>query len=153
LSPINIGVGTNNAFQVILLSDIIKFSIKKWQKIQKILSSYNVQSDIYRLFDDRKNNYHIGLKIKIPNISNTKSFKLLIDILKFFHDNNKNNNLKLSFSGLFNKAIGSDKLKSYLENKINFNILKNSTNKELLNFYNKSLSCALYKPFAKPEYL
>jgi Uncharacterized protein conserved in bacteria len=153
LSPINVGVGTENAFQVMLLSDKIKFSIKKWQKLQKILNSYNVQSEIYRLFDSRKNNYHVGLKIKIPNISNTKTFKLLIDILKFFHDNNKNNKLKLNFSGLFNKAIGTDKLRKYLENKISFDSLKTGINTDLRNFYEKSLSCALYQPFVRPEYL
>lgn len=149
VTPINIGVGTPYPFQVILLPDNIKFSMKKWQNLQKILESHNIKSISYRLFDNKKKNYFTGLKLEIIDINQVKSFNVLLDTIKFFKDNK----LELSFSKLFDKACGTDKVRLYLDGKISRRSFICSVNKGLSEFYKSAYECFIYKPFPQINYL
>ncbi|MFC1843059.1 DUF1343 domain-containing protein [Candidatus Dependentiae bacterium] len=149
ISPFDIGIGTKNSFQLILLPDTIKFSKQKWQRLHKILKSYNIENHFYRFFDKIKKNYCSGLKLRIKNINHTASFKMLMDILKFF----KENKLAMKFSKHFDKTVGTDKVKKFLENKISWKKLTKDINRRLFIFYNKAIHCFLYKPLPRVEYL
>jgi len=149
ISPFDVGVGSLKAFQVILLEDKIEFSHQKWKGVHNILDSLGIKNHFYRFFDKRKNNYCSGLKIQIKNINQTPSFKALVSILKFF----KKSGLELTFSKYFDKAVGTAKLRKFLENKISWKEFSRHVNKNLYLFYNKVSKYFIYKPFPKVEYL
>jgi len=149
ISPFDVGIGSPNAFQVILLEDTIEYSHRKWKQAHKILESFGIKNHFYRFFDEQKNNYCSGLKISIKNINNTPSFKALVSILKFF----KESGITLTFSKHFNKIIGTDKLQKFLQDKITWTELTRHINRNLYFFYNKASKYFIYKPFPRVEYL
>ena len=149
IRPFDVGIGSPDAFQVILLEDKIEFSHQKWKKIHAILESLGIKNHFYRFFDKRKNNYCSGLKIQITNINQTPSFKALVSILKFF----KESKLELKFSKYFDKVAGTDKLREFFEDKISWRELSRHVNKNLYFFYNNASKYFIYKPFPRVEYL
>lgn len=149
IAPFDVGVGSPNAFQVILLEDKIEFSHKNWKNIHNILESFGIKNHFYRFFDKRKNNYCSGLKIRFENINHTPSFKALVSIVKFF----KKSGLKLTFSKYFDKAAGTNKLRKYLEDKISWVEFSRHVNKNLYSFYNSASKYFMYKPFPHIEFL
>jgi len=149
VGPFYVGIGTKNAFQLLLLPDKIKFSQLQWQKLHKILCLYGVKSKFYTFFDKDKKIHYNGLKIKIENINYTPSFKLLIHVLNFF----KNNGVELKFSQNFDQEAGTDKVRRFFENKISWKKLTKHVNKKLYKFYNIASAYFMYKPFPRIEYL
>jgi len=149
IKPFNTGVGTDEAFQLILIPETIQFSKKKWQELHKILHTHGVQSHFYRQFNKQKNCYYCGLKLRIKNISYTRSFKMLMQILQFF----KKAGITMEFSKYFDKAIGTNKVRSFLEDHYNWKKLVKAINRKLFIFYNKAAHCFLYKPYPRVEYL
>lgn len=149
INPINVGVGTDTPFQIITLPDTVKFPAENWKNFKKILDRYDIESCPCKFFDNKKNSSFIGLKIKINNINTTKSFNLLIEIIKFF----KKHHVELRFSKLFDKAVGSKNVREYLEGKISLKNFKNNINNGLLKFYRQARTCILYAPVPATCYL
>jgi len=149
VEPFYVGVGTKDAFQLLLLPETIRVSQLQWQKLHQILSLYGVKSKFYTFFDKEKEIHYDGLKIKVENIHYTPSFKLLLDILQFF----KNNGIELKFAQQFDQTIGTDKVRRFLEHKMSWQKLVKHVNKRLYKFYNVASAYFMYKPFPRIEYL
>jgi len=149
VEPFSIDTETKNAYQIIFAPENIKFPKQKWQNLHKILNLYGIENKFYRFFDKRKNNYCSGLKVRVNNINYTKSFKIFMSILEFF----KESDIELKFSKNFDKAVGTDKIRKFLENKISWEKLSRHINKKLYIFYNQAYKYFIYKPYPQIEYL
>jgi len=148
IRPLCVGVGTKKSFQLILLPEDIKFSKEKWQRLHMILKLQRIDSIFHKYFDTQKKKHFHGLKINIKNINNVSSFNALMEIVKFF----KKEGVDLQFSAAFNKAVGTDEVRNYLDNKISGKQLAKHINKNLDNFYKKAASYFMYQPFPRIEY-
>ena len=147
ISPFHIGLRTPNPFQCILLPDKKIFENKKWENLKKVLNSYGIENSFYRTFG--KKNYFSGLQFKINDVYDLESFKLFINLILLF----KKSGLKMEFSKLFDKAIGTDKVRGFFEGKIEKKELQSLINNDLYDFYKKALPCFLYQPLPKVKYL
>lgn len=145
VAPFDIGVGTDKAFQCILLPESIQFQKQKWCELRSLLEEQGIESTFYRYFSKRKKQYCSGLRLFIHDINTFSSFNTLLVVLDFFG----HAGISLSFSSSFDSAIGTSKVRECLEGKISKKELKAVTNDGLYCFYNKAFSSFMYKPFPK----
>lgn len=147
IKPFDVGVGTDKAFQAILLSKKKKFPLKKWMELRKILEGYNIKCDnrLYTHFNAKKNKYFEGQVFRVKDINNFQCINTLLSVLNFF----KRSNIRLSFSKAFDKAIGTAKFRDFFEGRLQKDRLVVQINKDLRNFYKKAISCFLYFPAPK----
>lgn len=145
VNPFDIGVGTEKAFQCILLPESIKFPRKKWYELQVILKDMGVESTLYRHFSERKKEYCSGLRLFINDIDQFSSFGALVRVLQFF----KETGLKLSFSKNFDTVLGTNQVRKLVEGKIEWCEFEGALNKELKLFFNKASGSFIYKPLPK----
>ena len=145
VAPFDIGVGTDKAFQCLLLPETIKFPNKKWHELRELFKNYGIESKIYRTYSQRKKVYCKGLRLYVQDINRFSSFNTMLAVLKFFKDAG----VKLTFSPAFDQTIANDKVRRLLDGKISHNDLALQANSELQSFFKKAFSCFLYKPFPK----
>lgn len=145
VAPFDIGLGTDKAFQCILLPDKMKFPRHKWQELGLVLKDLGVESKVHRYYSARKKYHCSGLRLHIHDINHFSSFKTLLTILNFF----KNNGVPLQFSPAFDQAMGSRSLRSLVQGSISLADLATHVNDDLQLFFNKACSCFLYKPYPK----
>jgi len=141
LRPFNIGFGSEKRFQSLMMHDAIPFEKQKWIQLKEIMKSYGIESSLCGQVI--KNKTYKGLKLDIKNIYNVSSFNLLIRILEFF----KKSGISITFSRMFDLAIGTDKIRLFFDGKIRKKTLEQFINTNLAEFYLKAVSCFLYAPF------
>jgi len=140
--PLDVGIGTDKAFQVILLPETLSYEDKKWNELQHILKQHGISSSLYQRYNDAKKQNFKGLEIHITDINNSKSFDALLSILQFF----QKNGTELSFSKDFDTAIGTKKIRTFIKGSTNYKELTHSINSNLKDFLEKVQPALLYKP-------
>lgn len=145
VAPFDIGIGTDKAFQCMLLPDSLKFPTHKWQELDVVLHNAGIESKPYRYYSARKKQYYSGLRLHIHDINHFSSFKTLLSVLTFF----KSNKVKLQFSPSFDKAIGSGKVRLLMQDSISYAQLTEHMNNDLQSFFKKACGCFIYKPYPK----
>jgi uncharacterized protein YbbC (DUF1343 family) len=145
IAPFDVGVGTDKVFQCITLPESIAFPKQKWYELRSLLKDQGVESRLYRYYSQRKKQYCSGLTICIRDINDFSSFSTLLSVVTFF----KNNGIKLSFSPNFDIAVGTPKLREYLEGNIKRDDLGFAMNNALRNFFHKAASSFMYTPLPK----
>lgn len=140
--PFDVALGTDKAFQCIALPDSIKFPQKKWYELHALLKEHGVDTKFHRYFSARKKQYCSGLWLKINDMNSVSSFKSLLVVLNFF----KRSGLSLEFSQAFDKAVGTKKVREYLEGRISKYELELAVNGYLHDFFNKALLVFKYRP-------
>jgi len=145
VTPFDIGLGTDKAFQCILLPDKIKFPKQKWLDLAAVLKDLGVESKEHRYYSARKKTHCSGLRLHIHDINHFSSFKTLLTMLTFF----KHNGVPLQFSPSFDKAMGSSAIKALIQGTISKTEFALQVNNDLQLFFKKACSCFLYKPYPK----
>ncbi|MCK5632827.1 DUF1343 domain-containing protein [bacterium] len=147
IRPFDIGVGTDKAFQCLLLPETIKFSKKKWHELHLVLKKQGVGNSFYRYYSNRKKIYCSGLRLHVNNINSFSAFETLLTIVDFF----KKTGVTLTYSNHFDKAAGSKKLRAFFQDSISKTVFTDYINKGLHDFYNtvSDARCFLYQPFPK----
>ncbi len=143
IEPFDVGVGTPRAFQCILLPATISFAQKKWQELQELLLSYNIKSRPYSHINKKKKQEYAGLALQINDINTLASFPLLLSVLRFFSQAE----VPLSYSPMFNKAVGSKTVRKMLEDRLDYNSFIQSIHMQLIHFFNNARNTFLYKPY------
>lgn len=145
VTPFEIGIGTDKAFQCILLPEQLRFPKQKWHELRTVLKEHGIESKLYRCFSQRKKQYCSGVRLYIQDINRFSSFHTLLTVLQFF----KKSGVSLAFSEQFDKTLGTGKVRSLLEGTIKYTELAFELNEELQTFFKKAFNCFLYKPFPK----
>jgi len=147
IKPFHVGLRTPFAFQSIFVPDTRLFTKENWMGLCKILDSYGVEGVLCRICGKR--NYYTGLKCRIKDVYMLQAFQLLIKTLVFFKDSG----LKMEFSKSFDRAVGTNRLREFVDGKITNCELEQFVNNGLNSFYQKAKSCFLYQPLPKINYL
>ncbi|MDR3647289.1 MAG: DUF1343 domain-containing protein [Candidatus Babeliales bacterium] len=143
IRPFNVGVGTDKAFQNLVLPNSLEIPLVRWYELRKLLPSKNVKTNITACEKDGEK--YSGVKIKIENINEFSAFNTLVDICQFF----KSNGMKFTYSPTFNKLVGTDKLRSFLDGKITRKQMSDCVNTDLEKFYEDTKDLFIYHPFPK----
>ena len=145
VAPFDTGLGSDKSFQCILLPDKLKFPKQKWLELGALLKDLGVESKEHRYYSARKKTYCSGLRFHIIDINHFSSFKTLITLLSFF----KSNGVPIQFSASFDKAMGSQAIKSLIQGTLSKTEFALQVNNNLQSFFKKACSCFLYKPYPK----
>jgi uncharacterized protein YbbC (DUF1343 family) len=145
VAPLDTGIGTEKAYQCVLLPDSIKFPKQKWHELGVLLKELGVESKGYRYYSASKKQYCSGLRVHVQDINHFSSVKTLFAVLTFF----KQNGVPLKFSSAFDKALGSHSFRRCVQGGVAYAEVASKMNDEVKKFFNKACSCFLYKPFPK----
>ncbi len=141
--PFDVALGTDKAFQCIALPDSIKFSQKQWYELRDLLKESGVETCFHRYFSERKKQYCSGLLVHINDMNTVSSFKSLLSVLSFF----KKSGIELKFSKLFDLAVGTRKVREFLEGSSSKYELETTINAYLHDFFAKASSVFKYRPY------
>lgn len=143
--PFDIGIGTDKAFQCILLPEHVAFSKRQWFKLRDLLQEIGIDSKYYRYFSHRKKEFCSGLRVNILDISNFSLFKALVVTLDFF----KSQGIELKFSDHFCKIPGMYKIKQLVEGTIKKEDFDAEIKQALDQYFMMAASSFIYKPYPK----
>ncbi len=143
IRPFEVGVGTPLVFQAILLPDSEHFPPFEWRKLAALLKEYGIRSYHETLM--KRECCYTGLRLKFPANAQFASFELLLKILDFF----KKRGIAFSFSPLFDKAVGTNKIRKWYGNSASFAEITAQARTDLHEFYKKAQSSFLYRPHPK----
>jgi len=102
--PFDCGLGTQHPMACLGLSVDIQFPDAHWASLQKILAQSGLKSVFFRYYSPRKKKMCRGLQFAIEDINAVASYDVLVNTLKFFHDQG----VALKFSNLFDVAANVD---------------------------------------------
>lgn len=143
--PFELGVGTDDAFQVLMLTDAHKVSDEQWQQLRRRLRAIGIGSELYRCHVARKKSMCSGLRMKIMDINKVPSFTAFLTIVEFFNTTD----VSLSFSAAFDKAVGTRKVQAFLQGKLSKQELMHEVSQGLHGFFAKTKSAFMYRPLPK----
>ena len=141
VKPFELGVGTPKAFKCILLPEG-KMAKKHWYELDHLLAKHGIKSTWYEHYHPKKKQQFNGLELFIPKINKVCSFALLLELLQFF----KNRGIELTLSAEFDKAIGTPKIRQWIQGEITLDQLKQYIAQQITLFHNKINSLLIYDP-------
>lgn len=142
IEPFYVGVGTDKAFQYIMLPKKLGFSGGKWHSFSELLNQMHIGNSVCSYFDARKNQLYEGVQIQIKDINTVRSFTTFIRIVSFF----KEAGVSLKFAKLFDKAIGTSLVRKVFEDGGSKKDLVEKVNTDLKIFFNQARHAFLYEP-------
>lgn len=145
VTPFDVGLGTEKAFQCVMLPEKAKFSKQKWHELRIMLKRYGVDSKFYQYYSQRKKQNCSGLQLFITDINNFSAFNTLLSVLDFF----KRSGVKLTFSKTFDKVLGTNKVREFVLGNIDRQALEQEINGSLQQFYKQAVSAFIYRPLPK----
>lgn len=143
IRPFHVGVGSPLAFQVVMLPDSQKFPLSEWSNLAALFKEYGIRAYTDSMM--RNNTPYTGLRLIFPENAQFASFEILLKLISFF----RKRNVELSFSPMFDKAIGTKKFKEWYKNSYSLAKLIAESRSELQEFYKKAECCFLYEPHPK----
>ncbi len=142
ISPFFAGTKTQKPFRMLLIPEKYALTRMQWESISALLKQYQIPNTRTRLFHQKNNTWYIGLNLTFTNIEKTKSFQLLLQLIKKF----KSYGIKITFSGAFDKAVGTPLIRAYLNGKLSYKQLAQTINHNLDEFYRSVYPYLLYTP-------
>lgn len=142
IEPFDVCVGTPLAFQVIALPDTHKIAAYEWNKLHAMLARKGIKSSYYSYYNRKRKQTLSGLRLHIADIDQLDSFAVLVDVLKFFRDAG----VTLSFSQLFDKAVGTSLLRGVCKGFCEQNQLVERVGRDLDTFIQDAKDSLLYEP-------
>jgi uncharacterized protein YbbC (DUF1343 family) len=139
--PFDLGIGTPQAFTCITFAEDAKCPSHFWPEITELLARYAITSKPYAYYNERKKQRCCGITITVTDIAKVRSFELLVAILKLA----KKMNIPLHFSPSFDKAIGTHKVRDYLQGNMTQQELECAVQPSLLAFKQRAESIRLYR--------
>lgn len=141
--PFDVGVGTKNSFQCILLPTSLQIPSIVWYKAQRMLKDCGIKSTRYTTYNERKKEKLEGLTLIISDMSTINSFPLFLKLVRLF----KSYGVEVTYAPTFDKAIGSKKIKQALGNPTTLPAVCTECATALRQFHTKARSSFLYKPY------
>lgn len=140
LSPIHVGVGTENPFSVISLPED---SMPKyvWYQLKRDLGKYGLDCKTENIKKNNKDYYGLNCKFN-PNLCPT------VPVLAEIVETLKDYNVKFKTGPSLAKAFGNNMLHEYIDSKITKEMFINHYKKELKDFYKNLIKskAVLYSP-------
>lgn len=140
--PFDVGLGTSHPFSTIGLPQEMLTSAA-WQRLQAQLRKAGIMTTLCTYENPRKKAIYRGLRLHIDAIEQVHAFEALLNVFDFF----KKTGIEYTFSDDFDKAIGTDLVRRYVQGAIPRNTLTETLNKTLKQFWAQARSSFLYEPW------
>ncbi|MGE0009319.1 MAG: exo-beta-N-acetylmuramidase NamZ domain-containing protein [Candidatus Babeliales bacterium] len=138
--PLNVD-GATEEFTVIGIPKKLKFDVKKFDALRTVLKDLHIVSCWHTYYSKRRQDYFVGLDLKIEDPNKVSTIHALLAVLEFF----KKEGVQLSF-GNFDRAMGSPIIREYIEGKIDKKRLVQALKRDTQAFYIKAKPFILYEP-------
>ena len=103
VQPFNVGLGSKKPFQLIALPAHCGVQYKEWRVLQQALLQHNIRTKPYTYVHKQKRMQYSGLQVMFDDIHTAAAFKAFVTVLDWA----KERNIALTFSPLFDKAMGT----------------------------------------------
>lgn len=140
IRPFHVGVGTPLAFQVVMLPESRQLSANDWNELIALFAQFDIRAYKDRMVRNRTP--YVGVRLLFPEKAPFASFELFLKLVSFF----RKRNVEISFSPVFDKAIGTKKFKEWCKNSYSLAKLISESRAQLEDFHKKAQSCFLYEP-------
>jgi uncharacterized protein YbbC (DUF1343 family) len=140
VAPFDVGVGTQRAFQVITLPLEHAPEEPEWRRLQQQLMQYSIASRPYTYFNACKKKEYHGLALQINDIAHVPAFKVFLAVLQWAKDIG----LAVTFAPVFDKSVGSDKIRAWFNGRITRDELLARIDDELQLFLQEHKDMLLY---------
>lgn len=144
VGPFKNGVLMGKPFQLFALPEKNAFSDQQWRSLALLLKGYGIGTQEIHL--KKNGRMYKGLLITIKDINTVSGFQALLAVLDYA----KQEKLAMTFRPIFDKAVGTKKLRAYLENSISRSELVASINNDLMDFFKQAEAYYFYKPMPRP---
>ena len=145
IRPFNVGLGTEQPFQVISLPTSKGMDGAIWNNLALHLKGLGITCMPCEYMHARKKEMHHGLRLSMPNINQVCAFNALLATIEAI----KNAGIKIDITPAFDKAVGSRLVRSYLMGSITYQELVSEINNSLQSFFQKAQ--AVFKYYPHPE--
>lgn len=145
IGPFDVGVGTKDAFRCILLPEDIGIRQKKWIALSLKLAHLHIKSFAHRSYNNNTKKWGSGLRLRIDNINQVSTMNSLLTITEFF----KKEGVVFTFRN-FDKAVGTTKVREYIQGKISKKMLMETVNSAARQFSAIAQDIYLYPNTPKP---
>jgi len=142
--PFDVCVGSECAFQCMMLPKSTALPENFWQTVAVQLSEHGISAQPFERMSERKKMHMVGLKI-IHDEDAIKAFPAFLTAMHAAH----NAGVKLSFSPSFDKAAGASWVRTSIIKKIAIHELLQKSRNDLRNFRKNAQRAFLYKPFPR----
>jgi len=140
--PFDVGLGTSHPFSTIgLPQDML--TTAAWQQLQTQLHKAGIRTTFCAYEHPRKKTTYRGLHLHIAAIEQIHAFEALLSVFDFF----KKRGIEYIFSADFDKAMGTDLVRNYVQGTISRSTLAATLNKALKQFWMQARSSFLYEPW------
>ncbi len=143
IRPFHVGVGTPLAFQVVMLPESRGLKASDWNDLISLFAQYDIRAYKDRMM--RNKTPYVGVRLLFPEKAPFASFELFLKLVSFF----RTRNVDLSFSPVFDKAIGTKKFKEWCKKSYSLAKLIAESRAQLQEFHKKAEGCFLYQPHPK----
>ncbi len=143
--PFNVGVGTAYPFQMITLSADHNISERAWDHMRERLQEFGVHSKRYKYHCKKKAKGYVGLLLDFKNVNTLSGFKSLLTVLSWA----KEQDVPISFSNLFDKAIGTKHVRTWYDSDASKDHLLKNVKKDLYGFLKANEDILLYQSHPK----
>lgn len=145
VQPFNVGVGSPEAFQVIMLPQSLGVQRYKWRVLENELSAFGIKSRFHTAYHRAKKKWYEGLKLSFENMNNVSSFKALMAVLAW----TKKQDIAISFMRMFDKSVGTSAVREWYQSNKSFDAFMQSTKQQAQDFLDRHQDILLYDKLPK----
>lgn len=141
VAPFHVGVGTAEAFQVIMLPQDLGVRVGAWRALQRALNELGIHSKPYTFYHNAKKKWYEGLKLSVDNINNVPSFKAFMTVLAW----TKGRGIPVSFMPAFDKSVGTSAVRKWYQSNKSFDTFMQTTKQQAQQFLDLNQDILLYE--------
>jgi hypothetical protein len=145
IAPFDVALGTQYAFQALLLPEKNTISRAAWEQYRSELKKHSVKSRLWRYYSKRKHQWFSGVRIFIPDGSDFSSTKVLMTTLTFF----KQRGVPMVPSANIDQSVGSPLVRLFVAGELTWSSGLNEVLKAKSLFFKEAFSSCLYKPLPR----
>ena len=138
--PFNVGLGSKKPFQLIALPTNIGITHRDWTVLQRALQKHQIKTRPYTYVHQKKRIPFSGLHVQFEDIHVAAAFKAFVAVLDWA----KERNVPLSFSPLFDKAIGTRAVRQWVAGEVKKETLMQQVQTDLETFLQQNADVLLY---------
>jgi uncharacterized protein YbbC (DUF1343 family) len=142
LVPINIGIGSENAFSMVGVDKTLYSNMSFWYRLKNLLQQRGIQTKGLMLYDERRQQNIRGISFCLSSMISVPSFELFLLLANQL----QKAGFVIDFKPIFDKVAGIEEVRKYLQGVVSYKELSNKVNGQLQEFYEKAKPYFLYEP-------
>lgn len=143
IEPFDVGVGTDKAFQVIMLPETMQHGSVFLEELKKRLITLGIQAEPYTTIKERAGNLPLqGLYLHIDDVTKHSGLRVLDSIIDVAHKTG----LPIKPRTMLDKSFGSSLLSQYIRREISSAEFAAGCNAPLKEFFAKARTSFIYDP-------